>query len=397
MNIVTSFKANSIEEFVNSFSNGLSVFMRNKIEALINELLEEEILVCIEKALQEDKKTRRNGHYTRFIKTEFGPIEIKIPRDRLNLFETKILKPYQRRTMSLDEMIQDYYLRGLTTNEISDLLFENQAIELSRETIRKTVNKVLGESEKLNQRKLPNCPFIYLDGTYVSFKRYKGDTSSIEKECCMVALGVTDEGKREILGFYFTPNESTSSWKNVLKKRGVTSPQLFITDGLQGMPEAIKEIYPMAKHQLCLVHVTRNIIHHARKCDQKEIAEDFKKVYSLEITTNKEAEKALNTFVNKWSKTYPRYMDSLLQKENLFTYLEFPKELRVQLYTSNPIECFNAKLKRDVSKRIQFNSEDNAFINITAVCKRYNRNAKTIRCLSYLDEKTKIQLGFFCS
>lgn len=397
MNILPNFKPNSIEEFANSFTNDLLGFMRKKTESLINELLEEEIIDCLEKTLLEDKKTRRNGFYTRLIKTELGPMEIRVPRDRLNLFETKILKPYQRRTLSLDEMIQDYYLSGLTATEISESLCNNQEIDLSRETIRKTVNKVLGESEEFNKRDLPNCPFIYLDGTYVSFKRYKDNTASVEKECCMIAMGVTEEGKRVILGFYFTANEGASSWVNVLedlKRRGVNNPKLFITDGLQGMPNAIQQTYPMAKHQICLVHVSRNIVHNARKSDQKEIAEDFKKVYDPVITTKEEAIEALTIFTNKWSKTYPRYMRSLLQKENLFTYLEFPKELRVNIYTSNPIESFNSKLKRTIKRRIQFNSEDNAFINITSVCKKFNKNSKTIRSLISVNEFSRLNLGF---
>ena len=202
----------------------------------------------------------------------------------------------------------------------------------------------------------------------------------------MVALGITEEGEKVVLGFYFAPNEGAWSWDDVLadlKSRGLYSVSLFVTDGLQGMPEAIHRNYPKAKHQLCLVHETRTICRDVRKSDRKTVSGDFKNVYSAKDRA--EAESRLSGFEAKWEKTYPNMVRKLRKQIDLFTFMDYPKLLWKSIYTSNAIEGFNSKLKRLTRKRILMNSEDNAVITIVSCCADYNKNAGKIRLRKFND------------
>lgn len=174
--------------------------------------------------------------------------------------------------MNICEMIQRLYVRGMTEREIVDEISDDFGVTLSKETIRKTVNKVLKDAIDFNKRVIPNCPIVFLDGTHVPIKRKYDGTAKVEKECIMVALGITKEGEKVILGFYFTPNKGSWAWDDVLKdlkSRGLYSPSLFVTDGLQGMPKAIHRTFPKVKHQLCLVHETRTICRDVERAIEK--------------------------------------------------------------------------------------------------------------------------------
>ena len=212
---------------------------------------------------------------------------------------------------------------------------------------------------------------------------------------CHVSTRNYKRRKKVILGYYFTPNEGSLAWDEVLenlRSRGLYSPSLFVTDGLQGMPEAIHRIFPMARHQLCLVHQTRTICKDVRKSDRKQIAKEFSEVYHS--ICRSEAEKKLSEFEVKWEKTYPNMVKKLRKKEGLFTYMSYPEQLWKTIYTSNAIEGFNSKLKRATRKRIIMNSEENAMIVITSCCADYNKNSERIvlRHFSEMSDQQKNEL-----
>lgn len=367
-----------------------------KTQELLDAILENEIVDFFANAMNANDGDYRNGYYTRTINTLYGALNLKMPRDRLNKFKTKLLTPYQRNTSSITDLIQRLYIKGLSENEIVDELLDDFGVQLSRETIRKSVNQVLGDAISFNTRVIPDCAIVYLDGTYVPVKRRYEDTSKVQKECVMVALGVTKEGKKEILGFYFTPNEGSWAWDEVLhnlNSRGLYSPSLFVTDGLQGMPEAIHRTFPLAKHQLCLVHQMRTICRDIRKTDRKQISDEFKYVYTAKNMS--EAYDRLERFESKWGKTYPSMIRKLKKQDSLFTFMEYPELLWKSIYTSNTIESFNAKLKRLTRRRILMNSEDNAIITIASCCSAYNKNAGKITLRHFFDLTEEEKKGTF--
>ena len=386
MNILSLIDGMSEEEIGKIIVGEVNSFICEKAQTLLDGLMKNEIIDFFADASNATDGNFRNGYYSRTLNTVYGPLTLRVPRDRIGQFKTKFFVPYKRTTDNICEMIQRLYVRGMTEREIVDEINDDFGTSLSRETVRTTVNKVLKDALDFNRRIIPNCPIVFLDGTYVPIKRRYEGTSKVEKECVMVALGITEEGEKVVLGFYFAPNEGAWSWDDVLadlKSRGLYSVSLFVTDGLQGMPEAIHRNYPKAKHQLCLVHETRTICRDVRKSDRKTVSGDFKNVYSAKDRA--EAESRLSGFEAKWEKTYPNMVRKLRKQIDLFTFMDYPKLLWKSIYTSNAIEGFNSKLKRLTRKRILMNSEDNAVITIVSCCADYNKNAGKIRLRKFND------------
>ena len=386
MNILSLIDGMSEDEIGKMIVGEMNSFICEKAQTLLDGLMKNEIIDYFADASNATEVNFRNGYYSRTLNTVYGPLTLRAPRDRIGQFKTKFFVPYKRTTDNICEMIQRLYVRGMTEREIVDEINDDFGTSLSRETVRTTVNKVLKDALDFNRRIIPNCPIVFLDGTYVPIKRRYEGTAKVEKECVMVALGITEEGEKVVLGFYFAPNEGAWSWDDVLadlKSRGLYSVSLFVTDGLQGMPEAIHRNYPKAKHQLCLVHETRTICRDVRKSDRKAVSGDFKNVYSAKDRA--EAESRLSDFESKWEKTYPNMVRKLRKQIDLFTFMDYPKLLWKSIYTSNAIEGFNSKLKRLTRKRILMNSEDNAVITIVSCCADYNKNAGKIRLRKFND------------
>lgn len=386
MNILSLIDGMSEDEIGKMIVGEMNSFICEKAQTLLDGLMKNEIIDYFADASNATEGNFRNGYYSRTLNTVYGPLTLRVPRNRIGQFKTEFFVPYKRTTDNICEMIQRLYVRGMTEREIVDEINDDFGTSLSRETVRTTVNKVLKDALDFNRRIIPNCPIVFLDGTYVPIKRRYEGTAKVEKECVMVALGITEEGEKVVLGFYFAPNEGAWSWDDVLadlKSRGLYSVSLFVTDGLQGMPEAIHRNDPKAKHQLCLVHETRTICRDVRKSDRKAVSGDFKDVYSAKDRA--EAESRLSDFESKWEKTYPNMVRKLRKQIDLFTFMDYPKLLWKSIYTSNAIEGFNSKLKRLTRKRILMNSEDNAVITIVSCCADYNKNAGKIRLRKFND------------
>ena len=386
MNILSLIDGMSEEEIGKIIVGEVNSFICEKAQTLLDGLMKNEIIDYFADASNATEGNFRNGYYSRTLNTVYGPLTLRVPRDRIGQFKTEFFVPYKRTTDNICEMIQRLYVRGMTEREIVDEINDDFGTSLSRETVRTTVNKVLKDALDFNRRIIPNRPIVFLDGTYVPIKRRYEGTAKVEKECVMVALGITEEGEKVVLGLYFAPNEGAWSWDDVLadlKSRGLYSVSLFVTDGLQGMPEAIHRNYPKAKHQLCLVHETRTICRDVRKSDRKAVSGDFKDVYSAKDRA--EAESRLSDFESKWEKTYPNMVRKLRKQIDLFTFMDYPKLLWKSIYTSNAIEGFNSKLKRLTRKRILMNSEDNAVITNVSCCADYNKNAGKIRLRKFND------------
>ena len=387
----------SPEEAASMVKDDLNSFVRSELERAINEALDGEIEdFLLEASSERGERIYRNGYYERVLKTSFGPLSLRVPRDRISLFKTEMLRPYQRSTGDLEYLVQRLYLEGLTLSEISEHLASGSSTEFSRESIRKLIAKLAKEAEEFRSRALPECVAVFMDGTYVPLKRSYGGSSSVSKECIEVAVGMTKDGRRQVLGFRAVPQEGSGNWSDFLeslKERGVGDPKLFVTDGLQGMPEAIAKSFPDAKHQLCLVHVQRNVSQAVRIRDRKEICDDFKAVYSK--GSRGECDEAFSEFVSKWSKPYPKLMLSLVERrDSMFRFYDFPEAMWRSIYTSNAIESLNSIIKRKTRARIQYNSEDSALIVLTKVCEDYNRQARPARFMLELSEEERASMGF---
>lgn len=398
MNILTHYLNSDPIEIHKEITNEFNDYFRQKLEESMQEFLDKEFFEFIEDFKTKGEQVQKNGSYGRDFSTQYGNIHLNLSRDRFSLYKTALLKPYSRTIDDFDGLIQTLYLKGLSQNEISMQIEEMTGHSMSRLTIAKIVNEMISEAEKFKTREIPDCPIVYLDGTYVPFKTLDVNGNKyVIKECIEVAVGVTSTGNKMVLGYFIHPNEGKNSWIEAiksLKNRGLLNPNIFITDGLNGMVDAIKEVFPNAKHQRCLVHVSRNISNDVHKRDQKQILEDFKKVYAKEVTTEEEFRSRLISFATKWQKAYPKRMKLLLETQGLSTYLKFPTCLRTSLYTSNQIESVNSMIKTETKRRRLINSEENGIVVLASAIIKYERKKRKLRGFTELTEDEKAMMGF---
>ena len=317
-----------------------------QIKDLIKNLLEKLMLEERELYLEEHP-TKGNGYYTRDLLTLFGPLEnLRVPRVREGDFHPKLL-PYRRRTsIELSEAILALYASGASTRDISRFLEAVYGAFYSPQSISRLTQVVEEEVREWRNRPLAREYYaVYLDGTFLSVRRGKA-----AKEPVYLALGIRPDGRREILGFWLfgAEGESATNWRQVVRElweRGVREVKLFISDDLPGIEEAVREIFPSAKWQLCVLHMVRDTLAKVRKKDREALAQDLKAVYRAD--TVKQAHRALRALEEKWAGEYPKLVAKWLDKSHaLLEFLNHPKTIRAYLYTTNQLERLIKELKR---------------------------------------------------
>lgn len=373
---MASLDLTAIQKDVQNLADQILDHAKASFQVLLEQIIAEQFFDFLDEIREKGGNDSRNGYYKRKIHSVMGDFEIMIPRARYDNFVTSLLKKYGHELGDIEDRVIDLYLGGMTEREVVDALAKMDGIGLSRERVGQIVRKTVGNAAKFNEEPIPDCPVVYLDATYIPMKRAYCDGKSVEKEGILVALGICPDGTKRILGFQFGQSECLERWKMLLRslrERGLHNPRLFVTDGLSGMPDAVREVFPGTKHQRCTVHYKRNLMEYVNEKDKPKIVDDFRAILTKD--SKEQAMEAFRDFKSFWIGKY-RGIRGMLDKtdDNIFTFMEFPKELRGILMTSNAIESFNAKLKRETKKRILANSEDNATIVVTHICESYNRS-----------------------
>src|SRR6184192_994349 len=244
----------------------------------------------------------RNGKSAKTLKGSFGTMPIEVPRDRNGTFEPQIIEKHQTRFTGFDQNIISLYARGLSTREIQQHLEEIYHVEVSPALISSVTDEVIDEVKTWQNRQLDAVyPIIYLDA--IQFK--VRDNGHVKNKAIYLAIGVTIEGYKEVLGLWIAQTEGAKFWLQVvteLKNRGVTDIFIACVDGLKGFPEAIEAVYPQTEVQLCIVHLVRASLNYVPWKAHKEMAADLKAIYRA--ATAEEAEQALQELEAKW-KAYP--------------------------------------------------------------------------------------------
>jgi transposase-like protein len=280
--------------------------------------------------------------------TKYGKIDqLHVPRDRNGDFQTQLFEPYQHRDGWLEEAIIKMYQSEMSTREIGKFIERILGSSYSPTTISNIIDATIEDIRKWQQRRLnKRYSVLYLDGLYIKVRR---DTYA--KEVIYIVLGVNEDGYREILGFYVGGQESALGWQEILQdlyQRGVKEVLLGVFDGLNGLEEAFKSVYPKADVQRCVVHKVRNTLNKVRKKDQIEVAEDLKLIYCA--TTKEAAIQAFDEFEKKWSKKYAREVQSWEKDlDVLLKFMKYPLSIRCVIYTTNEIE----RTIKDIRKRLK--------------------------------------------
>lgn len=295
----------------------------------------------------------RNGKSAKTIKGEFGKLPIDVPRDRDSSFEPIILPKGQTRFTGFDDKIISLYARGMTTREIQGHLEEIYGVDVSPTLISSVTDAVADEVKIWQNRPLDALyPIVYMDAVRVKVR----DNGHVLNKAVYLALGVTMDGIKEVLGMWVAENEGAKFWLQVvteLNNRGVQDIFIACVDGLKGFPEAIETVFPRTQVQLCLVHMVRHSLRYVSWKQRKEVAADLKTIY--QAATVEQAEMNLTTFEAKWDKTHPSIGQSWRRNwERITPFFAYPAEIRKVIYTTNAIESLNMSLRKVTKNRGSF-------------------------------------------
>lgn len=341
----------------------------NQIMETIKEMFAdilEEVLQCeIEEQLGYEKHERRsdgptnyrNGSTKRTLKTQFGEVEINVPRDRNGSYEPKILGKYQRNVDGLEEKILSLYAHGMSTRDIQEQIKDLYNIDISSELVSKISEKIMPQVNEWQNRPLQDYyPFVFMDAIHYKIR----DNHQIVSKAAYVVLGINQEGYKEILGIWIGANESSKFWLGVLndlKSRGVKNVTLFCIDGLKGFREAIQAVYPFAGIQRCIIHQIRSSTRYVSYKHLKEFVKDLKQIYT---SINEEsALERLIEFKDKWGNDYPPSVRSWEENwDILATFFAYPPEIRKIIYTTNIIEGLHRQFRKVTKTKSIFPNDD---------------------------------------
>ena len=302
----------------------------------------------------------RNGYNDKTIKSKYGQFDVSIPRDRDSSFEPQLVKKREVLLDGSEDLILSLYTKGMSVRDIQLHLDDLYGYELSTQTISNITEKVIEKANEWQSRPLePIYPIIFMDATVLKIRVDR----VVKNIAAYIMLGITLEGKKEIIGIWIGENETSKYWLTVLndiQKRGVKDVLIFAIDGLNGFNEAIKAVYPKAEIQRCIVHQIRSSLKFVSWKDRKAVAKDLKSVYSALNEEN--AQLALTDFNDIWGNKYPNITVSWTNHwAELSTFFKYPDAVRKLIYTTNPIESLNATIKRKTKSKGSFPTAESAF------------------------------------
>ena len=371
-----------IKELINQYG----VKTTDDIKDMLKDLLGETIQTMLEGEIEEelgyskynyeekDTQNSRNGYSPKSVRSEYGEIELNIPRDRHNEFEPKIIPKYQREITGIEGQIIALYAKGMSNRDIEDHLKNIYGIEVSATMISKITDKIIPEIKEWQTRQLEEVyPIVFMDAIHYSVRQ----DGIVIKKAVYILIGIHLRGEKEVLGFWIGENESSKFWLNILNEignRGVKDILIISVDNLKGFSEAIKSSYPKAEIQKCIVHQIRNSIKYVASKDLKEFTKDLKTVYKA--VTLEQASNNLLQLEEKWGKKYKAGIKSWNDNwEELTTYFKYPQEIRKIIYKKNSIENFNRQLRKYTKTKSSYPTDDSLsksiYLSIKEITKKW--------------------------
>ena len=362
-----------IQEAVNQFKEGKlksGLDVENFLDGLLQPLMQTLLDAELENHLQhpryehaKDKKPRniRNGYCRpKIVKTKYGNICVKTPRDRQSTFTPIVIEKGETTLTGFEDKCIALYAKGMSLRDIEKTLQEIYGVKINKDQITTLISAVSKETEEWRNRKLkPLYVFSYADCIYVPIKN-EDITSS--KKAIYIIIGVDSHGYKDILGMWVNETESASFWTNVfedLKQRGVEDILYMSSDGIAGFKGSLETVFPRTQSQRCVVHLVRNLYSLCPKKEAKQIMSDYKKIYTS--TSQDEAYLMLDIFKTKYAdqkRLVKKAEDFMQYLEPLF---ELPGEIRKCIYTSNAVESVNSALRKVTRGKGAFPSETSVF------------------------------------
>lgn len=331
----------------------LNTAFRQMYQDCVQVMLENEMsdLLGFDKNSKTPKETenRRNGYSDKKVKSTFGELLLSIPRDRENEFEPVVVEKHSRELSSdIENKIISMYAKGMSTRDISDHINEIYGFSLSAESVSKITDTIMEQAKEWQARPLESVyPFLFLDAVHYSVRT----NGKVIKRAAYVVMGISLEGKKDVIGIYIGENETSKFWLQVLtdmKSRGVKDVLISSVDGLPGFSDAIKSVFPKAEVQRCIVHQIRNTLGNVPWKDRKTLAQDLKAIYNA--PSEEQGFIELEKIEEKWGSKYSYALKSWKNNwSELSTFFKYTPEIRKMIYTTNAVESLHMQLRK-VSK-----------------------------------------------
>ena len=305
----------------------------------------------------------RNGFSNKKIKTSFGEDNIQVPRDRDGSFSPMLVPKRKGMAEGIENIIISLYSRGMSNSDIENQIRDLYNVEVSTSTISRITNAITEDIVAWQNRPLEDVYLIvWLDGIVFKVR----EQSKVINKTIYIAIGLRQDGIKEVLGLWLGWKESSSFWMSVLtdmKARGVKDILITATDNLNGFTETIKTVFPQSNTQICIVHQIRNACKFVSYKDRKPFTADMKKIYGA--PTKQSAEAAFKDFAMTWEDKYPYSVQSWRTNwDELTTFFSFPLEIRKIMYTTNLIENLNGKIRKYTKNKLSFPTDESVMKSV---------------------------------
>lgn len=385
-----------IEEFNPKSFKELSDIVKQIYAPVLEEMLQAELddHLGYESGTHKTKTTtnRRNGYTEKTVRSSQGDVTLHVPRDREGSFEPQVVPKRSRDISEIEDKVLSMYAKGMSQRDISDVIEDIYGFGISAETISKITDRVYPVVEEWRNRPLNSCyPFVFVDCLYIKVKGERG----VEKRAVYVVLGIDSEGHKDVLGIWMSESESKHFWMQIfdeLKARGVNDIFILSMDGLKGLAEGARAVFPDVVVQLCMVHVLRNSLIYVSNKERAEFCKAAKRIYGA--INAEEVTRALKDMENNWSHCPGAVRVWTSKFEYVLQLFEFGSAVRKVMYTTNPIESVNSSLRK-VTKKGAFPHEDAAmkamFLRVRELSDKWSnrtiQNWSTVRNQLLCDER----------
>ena len=324
--------------------------VRESVRMVLQELIETEAAQVIGAARYErapGRTTERNGSRPKLLTTKGGDVTVAIPKLRQGSFFPSILEPRRRIDQALYAVVVEAYVHGMSTRSVDDLVVALGGTGISKSEVSRICAGLDEAVGAFRTRCLDHArfPYVYLDATYLHVRT---EAAMVVSKAVVVATGVTEHGRREILGLDVGDSEDEVFWRAFLiglKKRGLGGVQLVISDQHAGLVAALTRVFQGSSHQRCRVHFIRNVLAHVPKAETEMVAAVFRTIFAQPDLASmaKQWDKVRDDLASRYPKTGP-LMDGA--KAEVLAFAAFPREHWRKIWSTNPLERLNKEIKR---------------------------------------------------
>lgn len=323
----------------------LKELFKDTIQEMLEAELETDLGYSKSEKTGTSEQNRRNGHSTKTVRSEYGEMDLTVPRDRVGTFEPMVVKKHQKNVTGIEDQILSLYAKGVSTREIQDHLQNLYGIDVSPTLISNVTAKIMPMVKEWQNRPLQGVyAIVFLDAIHFKVRQ----DGMIQNKAAYMAIGVDMDGNKDVLGMWIGETESSKFWLSVLnelKNRGVQDILIICVDNLTGFSEAIGASFPDTEIQKCIVHQVRNSVRYVSYKDLKKVTADLKPIY--QAASEDLGREQLQVFSEKWGTKYPLIAKSWERNwVELSTFFKYPPEIRKIIYTTNMIESYHRQLRK---------------------------------------------------